>query len=220
MLHREWSLPMWFDHVELACGATPRYVFIGDQDNDPETYAVIKERAGDFVWVQEPEARPLDIREWNPRRYTRMAEVRNKLLAAVREIGPDVFFSLDSDVLLHPDALRGMLGVLDEGNAVGGKVFLSEYGRECPSWATLGREGSIRRSDSSGTFPVDVIMAVKLMSPAAFAVDYRFDLQGEDIGWSKAARETGVKLMWYGGVTSKHLFTPAQLHEVDDRVGW
>lgn len=247
VLHREWILPAWFDHVEAAFkrleeryptpvpfvlmeyadrlvgeSIEPRwshdYLFLGDTIRD-ETFGVAMEecaKRGIKVCLEHADdARPLDLRQWDDKRYRRMVELRNQLLGVVRREAPDLFLSLDSDILLHPDALADMIEQIEEGQrlpalgkiAVGGKVYLSQYGVQCPSWANLGREGSITRSDTSGTFRVDVIMAVKLMTPAAYEVDYRFDLQGEDIGWSKAAREAGVRFVWTGRSASKHIFS-------------
>lgn len=224
VLHREWILPSWFAHVQRAFEHLQEnnahdweleFIFVGDKETDRETYdiAVFGPVAG-VHWIDVLDTRQRDEREWNPPRYQRMVDLRNELLFEVRDLAPDLFLSLDSDILLHPQALIEMIRVLDDEHAyentkvaVGGKVYLSQYGVECPSWANIGRDGSIRRSNSSGTFPVDVIMAVKLMTPAAYGVDYRFDKQGEDTGWSKAARESGVRLVWTGKVTSKHVFS-------------
>lgn len=223
VLHREWILEAWFEHIEAAFerlgqDVTHDYVLLGDTIKDP-TFDVALEQCAKrglkMILEHAPDERPLDLRQWDEKRYRRMVELRNQLLGVVRREAPDLFLSIDSDILLHPDALADMLEQIEEGQrlpalgriAVGGKAYLSQYGVQCPSWANLGREGSINRSDTSGTFRVDVIMAVKLMAPAAYEVDYRLDLQGEDIGWSKAAREARVVLMWTGRSASKHVFS-------------
>jgi hypothetical protein len=71
-----------------------------------------------------------------------------------------------------------------------------------------------------GCFPVGVIMAIKLMTPPAYNVDYEWNHQGEDIGWSLAALARGLKLGWDSRTTTKHVFYPHLLDEVDPRCGY
>jgi hypothetical protein len=63
-------------------------------------------------------------------------------------------------------------------------------------------------------------MAAKLMTPDAFRVDYEFDLQGEDVGWSRACARAGLTLGWEGRVISKHVLAPHLLTTRDPRVGF
>jgi hypothetical protein len=63
-------------------------------------------------------------------------------------------------------------------------------------------------------------LAIKLMSPRAYNIDYRFHHQGEDIGWSVAATEKGLKLGWDGRICSKHVMAADQLQLVDPRCGY
>jgi hypothetical protein len=174
--------------------------------------------------------RPADpaARHWCPARYTHMAAVRNRLLGVVRELAPGVYASIDSDVVLHPDAIVEMFRLLELGfDAAGTRVYLSPPGpradqrRNVPNYAFFGRAGvGLHRPDATGSFKVDVLFAVKLMSPAAFAVDYQHDHNGEDVGWAKACRTARVRLGWSGRVTSKHAMTPDHLAAIDPRVGW
>ena len=212
---------MWFDHVEAAAKVAelePRYVFVVDP-TDPSV-DVITERAPECTLVEVEDRRALDARVWSTGRYRRMVELRNLLLGAVRHAGPDLFLSLDSDVLLHDQALALMVEDLERFDAVGTKCYMTPTGTSAPSYGNLGRVGTLQRVDSGGVFSCQVIMAAKLMSPRAYAVDYQFDLQGEDIGWSKACALAGVRLGWDGRVGSKHVMSPGMLVEVDLRVGF
>jgi hypothetical protein len=220
--HRAWVLPQWFDHVEKACalvGVKPEYAFVVDPSD--ESWPVIRERTAGAVIVPTANTKGDDTRNWaSPHRFHEMVELRNALLAAVRTRQPEVFLSLDSDILLHPAHLQSMLEALHEYDAVGGKCFMTETGTDFPSWAQLGRDGGLIRTDAWGLFPVDVIMAIKLMSPRAYAIDYEHDILGEDIGWSKACARAGVTLGWDGRVSSKHVREPHMLEQVDPRVGY
>lgn len=230
VLHREWILDRWFDyvlHAALKAGFDEEnlsFVFVGDPVKDPETWEIIRRRdpLASEVWVPDP--RPRDKREWKDSRYRRMVFLRNSLLQQVRLEAPDLFLSLDSDVLLHKDALTRMIELSTAAgglyDAVGSRCYLHARGTKCPSWANLSKLGQLQRSDTEGTHRVDCIFAIKLMTPAAYAVDYRNDTQGEDTGWAKNVKAAGLKLGYTGEVASKHVMDPKFLDVVDERIGW
>lgn len=229
VLHREWVLDAWFDHVEASAsvaGLSPSFIFVGDPERDPKTFAIINRRAPAAEIVAVDDVRPVDRREWHDRRYRRMVELRNHLLDGVRRLAPPMFLSLDSDILLHPSALDDIVPLLKptgEFDAVGGFCHLAEYGTKAPSYGFISRQGRLQRRTATefvGPARVDVLLAIKLMSPAAYAVDYVRDLRGEDTGWAKNCKQAGLVLGWSGRVASKHLFTPARLDRVDPRIGW
>lgn len=99
-----------------------------------------------------------------------------------------------------------------------GKAYMSKAGVANPSYANFNKQGSLVRSDSCGVFPVDVIMAIKLMKPSAYNVDYKPARQGEDIGWSLHCKEKGLKLGWTGEVTSRHVMSKKDLDKNDIRI--
>lgn len=223
MAHRSWILGKWFDAVELSCaraGVEPTYAFAVDQGD--ECLDVIARRAPAACVVPVERSKPTDIRRWNPQRYAYMVQIRNRLLDQVRELAPDAFLSLDSDILAHPDLVARLLDDLADGRyaAIGGKCYMTAAGVNFPSWGRLSRHGSLLRYEAIGYFPCDVIMAIKLLGPEAYAVDYEVHLQGEDIGWSKACARRGLKLAWDGRIGSKHILQKHMLGRFDARVGW
>lgn len=223
---REWIVPAWLDHLWEASSfakVTPSLVFVGDR-SDP-TFDLIEEYSPFEHTVVEVEQPKVERGEhcWSVSAYEFMVELRNALLGQVREIEPELFLSLDSDILLHPAALRRLIDTLDEHpewGAVGGKAFMQASSVACPSYAMLSDSGALRRPNAEGVFRVDVIMAIKLMTPAAYNVDYEVHWHGEDIGWSIAARRAGVVLGWSGWPTSKHVMSPNALSIVDSRCGF
>lgn len=219
--HRDWVLPRWFDHVEAACdvaGVEPEFVFVCDR-RDP-SWTCIEMFAPKATLVPCITTRGSDDRRWNSKRYLEMASLRNELLRAARDTEAEMFLSLDSDILLHPAQIAMMLESLGQFDAVGGRCYMTKQGVKFPSYAQLGRSGGLLRPDRAGVFEVDVIMAIKLMSKAAMYVHYRVDAQGEDIGWSKACAEYGLKLGWDGRVAAKHVMAPHMLDAFDARVGF
>ncbi len=225
---REWILDRWFDHVEVACGKVglePGFVFVGDPERDGQTFDIVERRTEDGARRVIPDPAPSrqDIRVWNNKRYRRMVELRNKLLAGVRRESPPLFLSLDSDILRHPQAIVNLVESVEthpEWSAVGGKVYLSASGFRAPSWGRLSRQGKLQRSDHEGVFDMQILMAVKLMKPEAYGVDYEFSTHGEDTGWSLACANAGLKFGVDSRVISKHVMSRQMLEIVDPRVGY
>lgn len=227
---RAWIMPRWFAHVEAACadlGVVPHYLFVGDP-KDKATQTIIADsvtalnRTCHAIWVEEE---PHEYRrDWRAERYEHMIMLRNKLLEGVRAISPDYFLSLDSDILLHKEAITYLVNAQTQYDfhAVGGKCFLTPIGTGtwAPSWANLSPEQTLLREDRQTILVCDCIMAIKLMTPKAYEVDYAFHQQGEDIGWSVAAREAGCYLGFDGRIANKHIMSPEHLDVYDDRVGF
>lgn len=229
-------MPTWFDHVEAAAevaGVDPSYVFVVPSGD--ETIPVLMARAHSYRMVLTDEAEPFEGRGWHlQERVRHMVGLRNQMLATVREDEPEVFLSLDSDVLLAPAALADLLESLAGYDAVGGGTFMTPpeqgppnlnvrgRGEQFPSCGWVrGQDGLHRRwMEHRGVIPVGVIMAVKAMGPAAYAIDYRFSRDGEDVGWSVAAGQAGLRLGWDNRHPSKHVINPADLDRVDERCGF
>lgn len=227
ILRREWIIEQWLEHVLVAASKTGKelsLLFVGDE-SDP-TVTLINEftRDNGIVAFLSPvsETRDFDRRDWGHGRYDTMVALRNQLLREVRKLGPELFLSLDSDILLHEAGIVSMIEAL-EGNkfdAVGGKAYMTPAGTRAPSYAMLSNTGNLRRPEASGIMKVNVIMAIKLMTPAAYMVDYQFDVHGEDIGWSRACTKAGLTLGWDGRIVNKHVMNPSMLTTVDKRAGF
>lgn len=220
---RGWIIESWFDYALAACqNASLTPAFVTELPRFDTCEGLLRQRAKaahvDYVTMQTEEPELPDQRDWNEDRYKHMARLRNNLLLYVRSVAPPLYWSLDSDILAAPDCLTSALPLLDKYDAVGMKCFLELTGMAAPNYGT-GRQGLSRR-DAYAEFPVDVLMASKLMTPVAYAIDYSSDPAGEDIGWSRTAKEAGLKLGWDGRTVSKHVMTPAQLDRSDPRVGW
>lgn len=231
---RAWILEPWLDHVrgaldEAGFGENDvSFVFVAS-GHDTATLDAIYGQLGT------PEPPGLHVllsgestedvvykRNWGRARFVEMTGLRNQLLGEVRRHTPDLFWSLDSDILVHPRALASSLDLMQERafDAVGQCCFMSSKSTMHPSFGMLGSSGLIRQYTPGMVAPVDVIMAAKLMTPAAYNVDYSSHRLGEDIGWSRNARSAGLTLGWDSTVVSKHVMNPAELTVVDDRCGF
>ena len=223
---RDWVLPRWREHVLAACLRAgigdPPFVFVVGADDD----SVVQDWPNTTITTVEEEARP-DKREWNGTRYHHMIEIRNQLLKSVREVRPDYFLSLDSDILLHPDAVANLLETAEaypDAWAVGGKAYMTMENKAFPSYGmwTDGRNPDLgfQRDESADVFRADVIMAIKLMRFRGYQSDYRFHHWGEDTGWSASIALRGGQMWWDGRVTNKHVMRPDLLDTIDERIGF
>jgi hypothetical protein len=221
---REWIVDVWRKHAlvaaERAGFADPTFVFVQGSDEDKIDWH-------DCVVTTIEEDPREDVRRWGTDRFMHMVKVRNQLLQSVRGLRPDLFLSCDSDILLHEDALTGMVEVLGRSPdvwGVGGKAYMTATGKAYPSYGKwMSRrdvELGFKREESSAVFKVDVVMAVVLMGPYAYNVDYTFHHWGEDAGWSAKVGTRGGELWWDGRYANKHVLEPALLNEVDRRVGF
>lgn len=231
--NREWIISEWVYHLVMARDEAPGIdlsLYACGAEDDP-TLVVFEEaclvNGIDFICRYTGEQRRnADVRDWIDSRYEQMARVRNFMLNDIRSIGPDFFLSIDSDVLIGPGVLSSMIDNMNDYDAVGSKTYLAMSPRRgsnpvcnVVNYAHL-RNGQIRRRDQQGYFPVDVLMAIKMMSPKAYAVDYTPHRLGEDIGWSLACKEAGLTLGWDGRKVSKHCMKKEHLMTIDERVGW
>lgn len=227
--HREWVVDEWVDHVVMSAkyaDEKPSFLVVTDP-RDP-TCAKLEEictkrRLGLKQIFVEENRPPTDKRTWTHERFAHMVYLRNTLLKGVRRLKPDYFLSLDSDILLAPPAIHDLIETQREyeWDAVGGKCYMTTRGKQVPSYAMFKKGStSLRRGEACGVMRVHVIMAIKLMTPAAYGIDYTMDRHGEDIGWSLAARANGLKLGWDGRTCNKHVMSPQMLEVIDERVGF
>lgn len=234
---REFVAEQWVDHVAQATvhagihDADLSFVFVSNPD-DP-TNEILDKTASIYnirtTFVNDAVENAVAVkRQWTHNRIRTMVRVRNMMLEAVREEAPDLFLSLDSDILIHRQGILAMFKMFEHVGRYGRKptatshcVYLDAATTQYPNYAHLGRNGQMVRAQHRGELiGVDVIMAAKLMTPQAYAIDYTFDHRGEDIAWSIAAREAGNVLGWTGNIVSKHIMNPEELDRLDDRCGY
>ena len=219
---REWVIERWLEHVRVAAtraGVEADVLLLGPKCDltlvrGRQVARKLGLRLSEVDSGEEPCGPSPDgagpWRVWSRPRLAHMVGLRNQLLGAVREIAPRYFLSLDSDVLLHESSLVHMLETVSTSSfsAVGGKTYMTPAGEHAPSYALIDDSGCLVRQPTTAIRRVDVLMAIKLMTPAAYSVDYEFDPRGEDVGWSIACARNGLLLGWDGRATSEHVMAP------------
>ena len=228
---RGWVLPRWFDHLaEWTQHVHVMFVFAYTPGSD-DTMDIIeqKTREVDALWTYETvtEGNHSTQRNWGDRgRIETLAGLRNRLLGQARDIEPDYYLSLDSDILVPPwETFSLLFEGLKQFDAVAPLVYLG--GGEISN-VFYQRQRDIRRRVQKKQFydtpqPVEIICAAKLMAPNLFndqRVQYGYHGAGEDIYWSQQATSYGHKLGFDTRVKTKHIMQPEQLDKEDPRVGW
>jgi hypothetical protein len=162
-------------------------------------------------------------------RYHQLVDIRNKLREYLLQDSFDYYLSVDSDIMLPPQALMRLLeheldavsGLVYNDLHMGGKRDVRQ-GHICNilSWSTKkNKQGypmavHIRNYPDSELIPVDVTGACILMSRRVVEqVEYAFHPQGEDLGWSINLQMGGFQAFCDTSVRTTHLMTQAEVDE-------
>lgn len=156
-------------------------------------------------------------RQWSISKYMNMVSLRNSLLTTVKEVQPDYYFSLDSDILItNPNTLELLIAhILSGADAVNPLMFMTPVGTMYPSvmnWRSDAPDKAYRKEQYPlGTyFESDVIMAAKMMSKNVYnTVEYTVHEQGEDVGWSLNCKNKGFRLH-----CASHIYAPHIMSEI------
>lgn len=221
---RNWILPIWREHVleSLPSDINLRFAFVIGADDLESISAISSWGDASIIPIQEPTLK--FNRNWGDKtRYHHMVFIRNTLLTYVRIKRPDLFLSLDSDILLGKETLSQLVDTIQNKDfgAVAGLTYLDRTDKLCTNVGNYRPDSSsYKRVVSNGVHEVDILMAIKMMTPEAYNIDYSYHRLGEDLGWSKNAKEAGLKLGMDGRTPNKHIMKPEDLDRIDKRVGW
>lgn len=222
---RGWVLPHYFEALR-AQGMDLEFLFnLGPGEDTTEQVLAREQTQGGWARFEillddfgDHHAKRL----WYMKRYETMVRLRNDLLKRVRELEPDYYLSLDTDILLPPGAIRTLVQELERVGADGISplLYMTDSGTRYPNAMRLDRTERVLPTDNT-TQTVPVAFAAKLMTPALYReVDYAAHPSGEDLGWGVAAAQAGFTLAWAPQVKAKHVMNPAMLQRVDPRVGF
>ena len=219
---RDWILHHWIRCLINQSIDTNKVGFIFETSSDDtstiailETWRKIQKQIPHFEVIIRDDIPHFEHiengRQWTLSKYENMANLRNKLLQKVREIEPDYYFSLDSDILLeNSNTIELLIAHVNAGaDAVSPLMFMTPFGDMYPSvmtWRNDGTDKAMRHEayPIGEYFQSDVIMAAKMMSKDVYKnVDYRLHEQGEDVGWSWDATQMGFKLY-----SASYLYAP------------
>jgi hypothetical protein len=224
---RDWIFPLWASAIERQSIPLNKIGFVFEVSADDEKmhdmlvlwrkyhreipHFEINKREDIPHFEHAPNSR-----QWTISKYENMVNLRNSLLTRVRELSPDYYFSLDSDVIIKNDStLELLIGHIKDGtDAVNPLMYMTPFGTDFPSvmsWIDKDQFKATRNKDYPiGTFfESDVIMAAKMMSKKVYEnVDYEIHSQGEDLGWSANASKKGYSL-----ACASYIYAPHIMHQ-------
>ena len=111
---RDWVIREYRAYLEAAADVADVEIdvlFLAYREDDPQWLRDAYPSA--HIEFTDLHSSPGD-HHWSQERYHHMAALRNELLTYVRDREPEIFFSLDSDILLHPLAIKSALGIFNE----------------------------------------------------------------------------------------------------------
>ncbi len=209
---REWVLDRWFASIldqELSLKNTS-IIFAYTEGNDNTLDIIHKygQKFSDCV-VLECNDLPAFV-DRNPKRYETLAILRNRIIDKLRELQPDYYVSWDTDILLPPGTVKGL--IKDNKDVVGPYVDLVPP-QDIPNCAT--RKGSDFRRIKPYTkfypkgelFEVDAVFAVSAMKNKVFnTCYYKSHPGGEDYGWAENLRDAGFHSWMDSRYIGKHFY--------------
>jgi len=223
---RTWMLPLWirclvnqsisFDNIGFAFEVSP---------DDQETIDALN------AWKKYDKRIPhftINVREdiphfqhenngrqWTISKYSNMVSLRNSLLETVRNISPDYYLGLDSDILFtNPNTIELLIAHCKSGaDAVNPLMFMTPFGTMYPSvmnWRSdvVGKAFREQQYPLGTYFKSDVIMAAKMMNRRVYdSINYSVHEQGEDVGWSWSCKEAGYSLFCASYIYAPHIMS-------------
>ena len=229
---RNWIFPYWISCIENQGIDMSKIGFIFEASPDDVATITMLERYREVNTVSP--VFEINIREdiphfvhdegtrqWTLSKYENMVSLRNSLLKRAREIKPDYYYSLDSDVLLtNNNTINSLIGHIQSGaDAVNSLMFMTPSTTMYPSVMTWSEDipdkGYRKQEYPLGTyFQSDIIMAAKMMSKDVYNnVDYKIHPQGEDLGWCDNAKKIGYNLYCASYLYTPHIMSQMMLQD-------
>lgn len=212
---RGWILPRWLDCLAEQGEELTLVLNYGPGEDD--TLDIIKSETRFPVTIIESDVKHTKNREWNMPRYEVMTRLRNDLLDVVRDLKPDFYLSLDTDMLMPSHCIRTLVETIEPYHGIAPLTFMTQQGTDFPNWL---REDLTRPSYvPHGVTEMYAVFGTVLMTPALYGVDYAPHRWGEDLGWAANVKKAGLRLAMNADVRVKHVMYQHALNVFDDRVG-
>jgi len=219
---RAWSLPKWFQCIYSQTRVPDEFVFVIGEVGDDQSRQIIHDHV--------PQAKlsyAIDQTRYVPRMerasvetrfvYGDFAWRRNRLLQMVQKRDPDVFISLDTDLMLEdPTTIERLLELLERAPVAAPLTYLHPTGAasECfnAGWWAGGEPGSPDRAwrratakEAHGVIPIDIPMAaVAMRRQVVETAKYAFHECGEDMGFAQDLDRLGYECLWDTDLYATH----------------
>jgi hypothetical protein len=209
VMERGWILPEWFNAVE-AQGVDAEIICVYTHSVD-DTEQILVAHGSTLLYDDRPgrSVNEIDAHVWGAHTtYEYITSLRNGLLEEAMRMGADHFFSLDSDIILSPGALKSLLDYMNDGHpgVVSPSVNMAP-GQVCPNtmnWVDKTIPGMANREIPPVTGRVDVIMAAMLLDSWGMECRWQAHGQGEDVGFCLDAEAKQVPRWWVQEIQCEH----------------
>lgn len=219
--NREWVIDRWWKSIKddqvVDQDWSAAFVYSPSEDGTLDKLMAME---GDVTIIEAGESvrsrEEMDLHRWPETHFDHMARWRNMLLDHCEKVGAEWFFSVDSDIILPPMTAQRLQLVLQRymelgygaiAPVVNMAVHIDTHAYNFMQWNDQSTADAYRSPLAIPTEPfnVGVIMAAMLIHRSAFGVRWESHPQGEDLGWSFAARNRGVRLLVDPTITCNHL---------------
>lgn len=219
---RAWILPYYLEHISKLDYDTRRLIpcFVVNDSSD-RTEEILRKWAYEnssryskviievFNQGQIPDRRTQEVRN---RIYHSLANVRNKFLEIACNNGADYVFSIDSDILVPPNALKDLLK--HNKDIIAAQIW-NDASKRYPN-ILIDQNGVIRHYfnfPKNQLFRCDVTGAVYLISRKVVVsgVKYGYHHQGEDIAFCKDAKAKGFEIYADSNIYCEHIMNQERL---------
>ncbi len=226
---RDWALPKWFECLYSQTRPPDEFVFVvkdvpGDRSKELLHELGPKPPKLSYAMDQTRYVPRMERNQAGPSVYSDFAWRRNRLLQMVQKRNPDVFISIDTDMMLEDrTTIARLLVLLERAPVVAPLTYLHPWGErsECYNagfWRG-GELGSPRRAwaratreMATGIVPIDIPMAVVAMRRQVVETcKYAHHECGEDMGFAQDVDRLKYECLWDTDLKVHHAMSPEAL---------
>lgn len=206
---RAWVLGEWFDAIQTQGVEVSVITLLSpSQDN---TELILRDRGAHIIYDEEVGRSTTDIDNhiWGDQsNYEYMANLRNRLIDTCVSLDVDYFFSLDSDIILPPNALTQMLQFAESHAGIVAPAVNMVTGS--PVWNVMNWVDKYRPGRADRTVvPIargqaDVVMAAMMLDRDGMRARWESHSQGEDVGFCLDAYSKQIPCWWLPEIICEH----------------
>lgn len=219
--NRAWILPHFLQNLTALVYPPEQieYCFVINDCTD-ETELILQEFAHRFParLLYDNSSRPGGWQRGSYQ-FSRLAELRNRLLEEFLHSNCTYLFSVDSDIMVPPATLQQLMQVdkdivsalVCNGKEIGDDQFYNVFKQVGE------RLIPIRDFPRHGIFPVDCTGAAYLIKRQVISAGVRYNSHwgAEDIGFCKEAKQHGFAIFCHGAIECEHIMSNSQNYRLD-----
>lgn len=222
---RGWILPKYLEYIRSLDYPKDRIIlcFIYNDSTDDTLNHLVrfqeKHQAEykDIIIVVENHNQVKDERVHSIRLkiYDSLAKLRNSLLDFAVKMNVDYLFSVDSDILVPKNALQDLI---DSNKPIVSAQIWNDLAGRYPNVLIKKGDRIVHYLDfpKNSTFRCHTTGAVYLLDKDSFSrCRYKFDKQGEDIGFCTNAEKLGIQVWCNSSVYCNHIMNQEKLKSLE-----